>query len=174
MDASVWIVNLAVLAAVLESDLGRRRVSRFRLLRPVITSALLVPIFLDRGATGGDGLLLEIGGVAVGLLFGLLVSALMPVFADSAKGRPCARSRAGIGYALVWVLVIGARMFFAYGSDHLYRLQLGRWMAVHHVSGGALTDALILMAVIMMLTRTGLLYTRARAALAPAGAAVTG
>jgi hypothetical protein len=166
MDASVWIVNIAVLVAVLESDLGRRKVGRFRVLRPVITSALLVPLFLDRGATGGDGLLLEIGGVVAGLLFGLLVSALMPVYADSAQERPCARSRAGIGYALVWVAVIGARMFFAYGSDHLFRLQLGRWMIAHQVSAGALTDALILMAVVMMLARTGILYTRARAALA--------
>lgn len=166
MDASVWIVNFAVLAVVLESDLGRRKVSAFRVLRPVLTAALVVPFFAGEGATGGDGLLLEIGGATAGLLLGLLVSMLMPVYADSAKGRPCARSRAGIGYAAAWIVVIGARMFFSYGSDHLYGPELGRWMAAHDISAGALTDSLIFMAVIMTLTRTGLLHTRARAALA--------
>ena len=166
LDASVWIINLAVLTVVLESDLGRRRVGRFRVLRPLITAAAVVPFFLGDGASGGYGLMLEIGGTALGLLLGLAVSALMPVYADVAKGRPGARSRAGLAYALAWIGVFAARMFFSYGSAHLWSAPLGRWMAGHRVSDGALTDALIFMAMAMALTRSGLLYARARAVLA--------
>ncbi|GLY90653.1 hypothetical protein Airi02_085820 [Actinoallomurus iriomotensis] len=166
MDASVWIVNLAVLAVVLESDLGRRRVRRFRVLRPVITAAAVVPFFLGNAASGGYGLMLEIGGAAAGLLFGLVVSALMPVYAEVVEERRRAMTRAGVPYALAWIGVVAARMFFSYGSAHLWSARLGEWMASHRVSEGALTDALIFMAMAMTLTRSGLLYARARAVLA--------
>jgi hypothetical protein len=155
-----------MLTVVLESDLGTRNVGRFRVLRPIITAAAIVPFFVGQGATGGYGLLLEIGGTAAGLLLGLLVSALMPVHAGFVKGRRRARSRAGLWYALTWTVVVAARLFFAYGSVHLFGPQLGRWMAGHQVSNDALTDALIFMAVAMMLTRSALLHTRARSALA--------
>lgn len=165
MDMDVWILNLAVLFVVLESDLGRRKVTKFRVLRPVITSAAIVPIFIAQLATSGYGLMLEVAGTAAGLLLGLLASAFMPVHEGTAKGRRCAKSRAGIGYALTWIAVVGARIAFSYGSAHVFGRQLGEWMATHSVSQDALTDSLIFMAVIMMLTRTALLQIKARAAL---------
>lgn len=39
MSAGIWIVNLAVLASVLGTDLGRREVSKRRLLRPALVAA---------------------------------------------------------------------------------------------------------------------------------------
>lgn len=165
MGMDVWILNLAVLFIVLESDIGTRKVTRARVLRPVISAAAIVPIFIAQVATSGYGLLLEIAGIAAGLLLGLLASAFMPVHEGVAKGRRCAKSRAGIGYALTWIAVVGARLAFSYGTTHVFGRQLGEWMAAHSVSGSALTDALIFMAVIMMLTRTALLQVKARAAL---------
>ncbi|MCO5997643.1 hypothetical protein [Actinoallomurus rhizosphaericola] len=161
----VWILNLAVLFIVLESDLGTRRVTRSRLLRPVISAAAIVPFFIDRLATSGYGLLLEITGTIAGLLLGLSAGAFMRVHEGVAKGRRCAKSRAGVGYALTWTAVVGARLAFSYGSAHVFGRQLGEWMAAHSVSPAALTDALIFMAVAMMLTRTALLQVKARAAL---------
>lgn len=70
-------------------------------------------------------------------------------------------SKAGWGYAALWTAVVAARAAFSYGCVNWYPGQLGQWMAEHRVSGDALTDALLLMAVVMMLTRTVALAVRA-------------
>ncbi|MFH8342660.1 hypothetical protein [Streptomyces sp. AM6-12] len=50
-------MQLALLALVLESDLGRRRIGWFRVGRPVIGVALIVPFFFTSLPTGGNDLL---------------------------------------------------------------------------------------------------------------------
>jgi hypothetical protein len=155
------IVNAIVLAAVLEGDLGwHRKITKFRILRPVLVAAAIVPLFLEKVTTHGGGLAVEIAGVAAGLTGGLVALSLMRVYRSGTDGKPA--SAAGWGYAALWTAVIGARALFSYGALHWFRPQLGQWMAAHTVSGGAITDGLIFMAVAMVLARTIGLAARSR------------
>jgi hypothetical protein len=163
------IINGAVLAATLESDLGpHRKIGVLRILRPLLVAGVVIPLFLGRPATHGTGLLLEVVAAAVGLLCGLAAAALMRVHRSPRTGVPV--SRAGIGYALLWTVVVGARAAFSYGSVNWFPHQLGQWCAQHRVGAAAITDALIFMAIAMVLTRTVSLAHRARRLPAPATA----
>jgi hypothetical protein len=159
MSANTFLIfNLILLAVVLESDLGRRRITAFRVLRPLLGAALVTPLFITRPATGGWGLALEAGGVLLGAALGLAVVALLPVERDPATGR--AYTRAGLAYAALWIGISAGRYGFAYGAHHLFNHALKGFMSTNRVSAAALTDALIFVFVTMYLVRSVSLVTR--------------
>jgi hypothetical protein len=153
------IINGAVLFATLEADLGpHRKIGPFRLLRAPLVIAAVIPLFLERPVTRGNGLLVELAGLAAGLMCGLFVSTLMRVYRSPRTGRPV--SAAGLPYALAWILIVGARAAFSVGAVHWFPAQLAHWSVAHQVTGAAPTDGLILMAVTMVLVRTAALAAR--------------
>ncbi len=159
------IVNGAVLVATLHGDLGaHRRITAMRLLRPAMVAAGIIPLFIDPVVTHGTGVAVELAGVAAGVLGGLAAIALTKVYRHPVTGA--AVSHATWPYALLWTLVIGARAAFSYGSAHWFPAQLADWCRVHQVTGAAITDGLIFMAVGMLLIRT--LGLAARTATLPA------
>jgi hypothetical protein len=62
----------------------------------------------------------------------------------------------------VWIVVVGARAAFSYGATNWFPTQLDQWAFAHQVTGSAITDGLIFMALAMVLVRTASLGTRAR------------
>jgi ABC-type transport system involved in cytochrome bd biosynthesis fused ATPase/permease subunit len=163
------IFNAIVLLVVLEADIGsHRKIGWFRILRPFVTSGVAVAIFIEAVTTTGTGLTLELALTAFGIVLGLAATALMGVYRSPKTHK--AVSRAGFAYAALWVVVVGARAAFSFGSVHWFGHQLDHWMAVHAVTSAALTDALIFMAIAMVVTRSAGLALRARN-LGPADAA---
>jgi hypothetical protein len=158
VPASVWIINLVVLIAVLEADLGRRRITWFRLARPLLLAGVIIAFYLKGVASSGSGLALELALGGAGLGLGLLAGAVFGVYRDAAG---FARSRAGFAYTALWVAVIGARIGFAYATSHSHSVQT--WLGTHQVTSAALTDGLIFMAAGMLLARTATLLVRERA-----------
>lgn len=153
MSASILIVNLGVLFAVLESDLGTRKVSAFRVARPLLMAIGIIPLFIEHPATAGAGEALELALTGLGILFGIFASTrLMRIGYDYDPGRVV--SRAGVTYGLFWSTIIGARLLFTYGANHWYTSQLVHWMSSNGISADALTDSLIFMALAMAVTRT--------------------
>jgi hypothetical protein len=160
MLTKALIVNALVLFAVLEADLGpARKISRLRLLRPLLMSASIVPLFLQAIATHGTGLALEIGGGVAGVLLGLTAASMISIRRQPETGRLL--TRAGAPYAALWIAVIAARSCFSIGAIHWFNHPLATWMTNHQVSGAAITDTLIIMAVAMTLARTLSLAVRA-------------
>lgn len=156
------LINGAALIATLESDLGgHRKIGPLRLLRPALVAGTVIPLFLTAPATSGAGLALELALTAAGLLGGLAALALVRVYRSPRTGRPV--SRAGWPYATLWLVLFAARAAFSYGSFHWFPHQLATWCIDHRITANALTDALIFMAIAMLLTRTTGLAVRAAA-----------
>jgi hypothetical protein len=160
MSASIWIINLAVLAVVLQADLGHRKITRFRLTRPIAIAAIIAIFWIRGVAWSGTGLWVEAAGICAGIVLGLAAAALMRVYTE-ADGRPY--SYAWIPYALLWVAVVGTRLWFGYAANHTFPVQLGTWMFTHQLTTSALIDAFIFLALAMVLTRTASLAVRSRA-----------
>jgi hypothetical protein len=157
MPASVWIINLVVLGAVLQADLGRRKVSRFRLIRPIILVAIVIAIYWKGVGSGSGSFWFELGLTALGVALGVAAGTIFRLF-RSADG--VSFSQAGRAYAALWVAVVAARLAFVYTTYH--SSSLDRWLGTHRISADAVTAALLFMAAAMVLARTGTLFGRAR------------
>ncbi len=152
MSTAEYVLNLGLLVYILGANLGTRRLTPGRSLLPLALVAGGAAVFLRHLPAAGNDTTLELigalSGVALGVLAGLLV-----------RVRPDERRRglvttAGVGYAALWVVVIGARIVFAYGADHWFGPRIGQFSFEHRISGpDAWVAAFVLMALAMVSTR---------------------
>ncbi|HEY3870346.1 MAG TPA: hypothetical protein VGM10_18415 [Actinocrinis sp.] len=174
MTASIVFLQLFVLGVVLESDVGRRKIGWFRVVRPVIGVSAIIPGYLTSVPTGSGDLVLQAVGAGSGILLGLVsVSPLfVSVYFDPAYRshlshitrrtgtRGTVVSRAGVGYALIWIGLTLFRLGFAYGAQHVFPGALAQFMIEHRLSADALTNAFIFLSLGMDLFRSILLAGR--------------
>ena len=160
MPTSALILTAVILTGVFLSDLGRRAVGGRRLRRPLIIAGIAGSMYLTAFATGGAGLALELAGAGMGAVLGLLAASFMHVEHDAKNGEVF--TRAGVGYALIWIATAAARLAFIYGAQHWFSASLDSWMLAHHITPDVLTNALVLEALAMTTARTVSLFVRSR------------
>lgn len=152
------LVNLAVLAISLESDLGRRKVTWFRVLRPAVAAAVVVPFFFGGLSLSGNGLLLEIGGVLAGVLLGCATMCFLRFEYDETAAR--VYTRAGWAYVAAWVGLTAVKMSVSYGASELWPRQTGMWLVHNGITPDAFKSALIFLNVAMVLARVAVIGVR--------------
>jgi hypothetical protein len=159
MTPAELAINLALLVAVVFTQLGRRVVTRRRFTIPLIIVAVAGFEYLRGVPGGGDDVPFYIIGAAAGALFALLASLFVHVERDEAGQIVADTSRM---YALVWLVVIGGRIAFAEAATHTsFGKTVGAFSRSEMITG---TDAwramFVLMALAMVLTRLAVLGAR--------------
>ncbi|MFI5756599.1 hypothetical protein [Streptomyces sp. NPDC051569] len=154
------IAGATILTIVLATDLGRRRITTMRMLRSVLAVAVVLALFVRSFPTAGNDLSLQLAGVGVGVVCGLLAGGLLPAYRDE-DGE--FRTVGGVGYALVWIVLSGARVLFAYGTEHWFAEGIVRFSVEHELSGqDVYANAFVFMSLAMVLARTGVLLAKVR------------
>lgn len=158
-----WTLNLSILALMILTVIGRRRVTPLTFLRPLVIVGAVGVYFLQGLPTAGNDVPLELAGVALGVVFGALASAASSVSRQG--GQVTVQS--GYAYALVWLSAIGLRVAFAQLATH--HPAFGHWVmtfSVQHAITGAdaWRAAFVLMALAMVVTRVALIALRAATA----------
>jgi hypothetical protein len=152
-------INLALLIAVVFTQLGRRVVTRRRFTIPLIIVAVAGFEYLRGVPTGGGDVPFYFIGAAAGALFALAASFFVNVQRDEA-GQIIAET--GVMYALVWLVVIGGRIAFAETATHTSFGQIvGTFSRSEMITGSRAWRAMfVLMALAMVLTRLAVLAVR--------------
>src|SRR4051812_44077264 len=157
MSTAQYVLNLGLLLYILASNLGTHRLTGRRLLLPVLLVAAAASVFLREVPTRGNGVPLELLGVAIGAALGVVAGVLVTVRRDADRS---ATTRAGLPYAALWICVIGGRVLFAYGAEHWFSRDIAAFSVRHQITGAdAWTAALVLMALAMVLARVAVTAT---------------
>jgi hypothetical protein len=164
MTASEYLLNLGLLAFVLYSNVGTHAFGRRQFVRPILIAVGVGSFFLGTVPAAGNDRVLEAAGLLAGLSLGVVSALLVRVRRTNAG----VTTTAGVGFAALWIAAIGARVAFAYGSDHWFSNSLVSFSRAHDItSADAWTSAFVLMAISMVLARV--LVTGAQAALLQGG-----
>jgi hypothetical protein len=160
MTTGQLLLNFGILAFVLRTGLGTRRLTRRRFTLPIAIVAVVGLTFLRTVPTAGNDVTLDVGLGLAGIALGVLAGSLMAVYRDRSNGSIV--TRAGAAYAAVWTAVIGGRILFAYGSNHWFAPQIASFSQKHAITGsGAWTAAFVIMAISMVVARVAVTAVKA-------------
>lgn len=164
--AIALVASVSILTVILATDLGYRKVTPMRILRSVVAVAVIIAIFVHSLPTTGNALQLQLAGVGVGIVFGLVVAAFLP--AELGEGGNV-YTRAGLLYAAAWTVLSAGRVLFAYGAEHWFTEDLVRFSIEHQIPGAdAYANAFVFLSLAMVLTSSAVLLTRTRKLRTPA------
>ena len=167
MSTADYLTYILLFAVILATQLGTRRPSLDRLLIPVLVVGGVGFKYLRNLPGGTTSHLLELGGLAVGILLGLAAIPLFRVSRDPATGRLV--TQCGVAYALLWLTALAMRLVFAYGAHHWFRSAIVSFSTAHHVPRIAYAAAFVLMVLAMVVIRAAAVLIRGHAAGAEVG-----
>ncbi|WP_330333030.1 hypothetical protein OHS33_27225 [Streptomyces sp. NBC_00536] len=154
------IAGGTILAGILSTDLGTRRVTTLRMLPPLLAVAVTLALFVHTLPVDGNDPSLQLAGIGAGIICGLAVTALLPAH-RGASGE--VRTKGAAGYALAWTALSASHVLFAYGSQHWFSEGIVRFSTDYKLSGQAVySNAFVFMALAMVLTRTAVLLNKRR------------
>ncbi|GMA14181.1 hypothetical protein E5F05_02885 (plasmid) [Deinococcus metallilatus] len=170
MSTLDWTLNLAILALMISTVVGKRTVTLMTYLRPLVIVGGVGVYFLQDLPTAGHDVPLELAGVLLGVVFGVLAAAASRVYRQGER----VVVQSGGAYAAVWLAAIGLRVAFAELATR--NPGFGRWVAEfsmqHAITGAdAWRAAFVLMALAMVVTRVALIALRSSSARGPSLAA---
>jgi hypothetical protein len=152
------LISLGILAMVLISDLGTRKLTGRRLRRPVIIAAAVVAFFLPTIPTTGGDLTWEIAAATLGACLGLLSLVTIRVGTD-ADGNVV--TTAGVLYAAVWIVSIGGRLLLGYSMSNVFPHATYSFMVGQHLTGGPAIRAMFICMILgEVAVRTATIATR--------------
>ncbi|UQX03798.1 hypothetical protein [Streptomyces sp. RerS4] len=155
------ITGTTILAVILATDTGHRRITAARIAGPTLVAFVVVGVCVHSFPTAGNDTSLHLAGIGVGGICGLVASSLLTAHQDRAGDI---RSVGGLGHAAVWALLFGAQILFAYGCEHWFGARVTRFTADYQLSGSeVLVSSLALMSLSMVTARTAVLLSRLRA-----------
>lgn len=150
MSTAQWFLNCTLLGWVLLRNLGTKPLTRGLYLAPLVVCLVAAVVFLRDLPTAGHDVTLELLGLAAGLVLGG-VATLLTRLRQTGRGLVV---EAGVGFAALWVGVIGGRIAFAEWANGAGGPSIGRFSVAHAITGAdAWTAAFVLMALAMVLGR---------------------
>lgn len=157
MTITEYLMNLCLVALVVFQIRGHK-VTRARLLFPVIVTAFVAAQFLGGLPTAGNDVALESALAFVGAGLGVAAGLATSIRRQGAG----AFARAGVLAAILWVVGIGARVGFSIWVTHGGQSTVASFSAANDItSGSAWVAGFVLMAMLEVSVRTGVLYVKA-------------
>ncbi|MGY2894460.1 hypothetical protein [Deinococcus sp. UYEF24] len=163
MTNTDWIISFGIMAFVLSTVLGTRVVNAMTFVRVFLMVVGSAFYFLNGLPTAGHDVPLELGGAALGVVFGVLASGASTVFRQGDR----VMVKSGWLFAGVWVAALGLRVAFAELAT--YNPAVQAWVVdfsiQNQITGPeAWRAAFVLMALVMVVTRIALVAVRSQLA----------
>jgi len=150
-------MNIALIGLVVLQIRGHK-ITRARLLVPVVLTVWAAAQFLHAVPTAGNDVALE----AALALFGAVLGAAAGAATNVSRLGAGAFAKAGTLAGILWVLGIGARMGFSLWVTNGGHASVAHFSAANDItSGAAWVVGFIFMAMLEVVARTGVLYAKA-------------
>jgi len=156
------LTSSVILAYVLVTQYGRRRLSWDRWLPAVILIPVAAVAYLSRAPMRRYDIYAYLVAAAAGCLCGILAAAFTSVERDQRTGR--LYTRCGPAFAAVWAIALGTRVAFIWAlqDQPWFTRHAGAFIRDHQIGRGAIAAAFVLMAVMMYGFRFAVIAVKAR------------